>query len=281
MKKIVLLFCAAISVFALNAQVTTPQPSPSISIEQKVGLTDVSLKYSRPAMRGRTVFGNLVPYGKLWRTGANANTVIAFSDDVKIGGTTLKEGAYAIYTKPAADSWEVIFYTDTNNWGTPRKWDEAKVAATTSVSVNKLPFSVESFTIDLNNITNNGANLQIYWENTHIAIPIEVPTENAVLASINTTMAGPSVNDYYAAAVYYLQEGKDLNKAKEWIDLAITKREQPAFWMYRQKSLIHAKLGDKKGAVTAAKESLKLAKEANNNDYVKLNQDSLKEWGAL
>ncbi|NER14039.1 DUF2911 domain-containing protein [Leptobacterium flavescens] len=281
MKKIALFFSFVIAALTVNAQVTTPQPSPTAKIEQKVGLTDVSVTYSRPSMKGRTIFGNLVPYGELWRTGANANTVISFSDDVKVGGQELKAGSYAIFTKPSATSWEVIFYADTNNWGTPGEWDESKVAAKVSANVVKVPFKVESFTIDFNNLGNSGANLEFIWEQAYVAVPFEVPTEKAVLASIERTMSGPSVNDYYSAAVYYLEEGKDLNKAKEWINKAISNREQPAFWMYRQKSLILAKMGDKKGAIAAAKESLKLAKAAPNADYVKLNEDSLKEWGAF
>lgn len=281
MKKIALFLSLVVATVTLNAQVTTPQPSPIATIEQQVGLTDVSLVYSRPSMKGRAIFGNLVPYGKVWRTGANANTIITFSDDVKVGGKQLKKGSYAIYTRPSANSWEVMFYTETNNWGTPGKWDDSKVAAVVTAKVEEVPFNVETFTIDFNNLTNSGAHLEFIWEKAYVAVPIEVPTETAVLASIEKTMAGPSVNDFYAAAVYYLQEGKDLNQAKEWIDKAIANRKEPAFWMYRQKSLIHAKMGDKKGAIAAAKESLELSKKASNSDYVKLNEDSLKEWGAL
>ena len=263
----------------LKAQVKTPAPSPEAKIEQKVGLTDVTVTYSRPSMKGRTIFGDLVPYGSLWRTGANANTVITFSDDVTVGETELKAGSYALFTKPGKTSWDVFFYTDTKNWGTPREWDETKVAASITVEANPIPFDVETFAIDFNNLSNNGAHLEIYWERTYVAVPFTVPTVKKAVASIEAAMAGPSANDYYGAAVYYLQEKKELNKAKEWIDMAIAKRPE-AFWMYRQKSLIHAELGDKKGAIAAAKTSLDLAKKANNPDYVKLNEDSLKEWGA-
>ncbi|NAS29978.1 DUF2911 domain-containing protein [Flavobacteriaceae bacterium R38] len=282
MKKIAVFLCLMVFGVTLNAQVVTPQPSPLAKIEQKVGLTDVTVVYSRPSMKGRTIFGDLVPYGKVWRTGANANTVITFSDNVKIGGKTLEKGSYAIYTKPNANSWEVLFYNATNNWGNPANWEEDKVVASVSAEVHAIPFDVETFTIDFNNLTNNGAHLEILWEKTYVAVPIEVDTKKAVLASIDKTMKGkPSVNDYYSAAVFYLEEGEDIKQAKKWIDLAIANREEPAFWMYRQKSLIYAKMGDKKGAIAAAKESLALAKKANNNDYVKLNQDSLKEWGTL
>ncbi|XLS30507.1 DUF2911 domain-containing protein [Flavobacteriaceae bacterium M23B6Z8] len=279
MKKSVIVALLIMASATITAQVKTPAPSPLSKLEQKVGLTDVTVTYSRPSMKGRTIFGNLVPYGKLWRTGANANTVITFSDDVKVGDQDLKAGSYAIFTKPGEQQWDVIFYSDTNNWGTPREWDEAKVAATVTAEVMPIPFDVETFAIDFNNLTNNGAHLEILWEKTYIAVPITVPTVEKAVASIESTMSGPSANDYYGAAVYYLEEGKDLDKAKEWIDMAIAKRPE-AFWMYRQKSLIHAKMGDKKGAIAAAKTSMELAKKANNADYVKLNEDSLKEWGA-
>ena len=119
----------------INAQLKTPAPSPASKIEQKVGLTDVTVEYSRPSMKGRAVFGNLVPYGKLWRTGANQNTKVTFSDDVTIDGKTLKKGTYAVYTKPGKDAWEVLFYSDANNWGTPQNWDDAKVAVSTTAKV--------------------------------------------------------------------------------------------------------------------------------------------------
>ncbi len=283
MKRITLLVAFVVASFTMSAQVTTPQPSPAAKLEQKVGLTDVTIEYARPGVKGRTIFGNLVPYGKLWRTGANANTKITFSEDVKVDGKELKKGTYAIYSKPSAESWEVIFYADANNWGTPRNWDESKVAASVTGKVYPVPFNVETFTIDINNLSNSGGTLEFIWEKTYVAIPFTVPTDQAVVASIEKAMNGPSAGEYYQAAVYYLQEGKDIGKAKMWIDKAIEIRgkDNPAFWYHRQQSLIYAKSGDKKGAVKAAKRSLELAEKAGNADYVKLNKDSLKDWGAL
>jgi len=282
MKKLLLSAIALCLTFALQAQVTTPQPSPSSKVEQKVGLTDFTLEYSRPSVRGRTIFGDLVPYGKLWRTGANKNTIITFSDDIVFGGTNVKAGSYAIYTTPGESLWEVVLYSDTENWGTPEKWDASKVAAIAKAQVYPIPFNVETFTIDINSITNTGANLEFIWEKTYLAVPMQVPTDDKVLASINEALNGtPKGNDYYAAAVYYLQENKDINQAKEWIDKAISMSEKPQFWQLRQQSLIYAKTGDTQGAIEIAKKSLQGAKEAGNEDYVKLNTDSLKEWGAM
>lgn len=284
MKKLLLIACALVLSMNIKAQVKTPQPSPFSKVEQKVGLTDVTFEYSRPGVKGRTVFGDLVPYGKVWRAGANANTKITFSSDVTVDGQTLKAGTYAIYVTPNIESWEIIFYSDASNWGTPQKWDDSKVAAKTTAQTHDIPFSVETFTIDINNLSNSGGDLEFIWEKTYVGMPFSVPTEDAVMTSIDKTMAGPGANDYYSAAVYYLQEGKDLNKAIGWMDKAIAMRKASSkdgkvpFWMMRQKSLIHAKLGDKKNAIKAAKKSLSLAEDAGNADYVKMNKDSLKEW---
>jgi len=278
MKKIFLFLFVAAVVGTIEAQIKTPAPSPFQKIEQVVGLTEVTLEYSRPAMRGRTIFGGLVPYDKLWRTGANANTKITFSDDVEIGGKALKAGSYAIYTKPSAQSWEVIFYTDSNNGGTPSTWEEEKVAASFNAKVYPLPMDIQSFTMSFDDLTNDSVNLGMMWENVYVGVPIKFHTDKGVSASIDKVMNGPSDRDYYAAAVYYLESDKDINQAKTWIDKAIAMRETPAFFYYRQQSLIYAKSGDKKGAIKAAKTSLKLAREAGNDDFVALNEKSLKVW---
>ncbi|MDP5232097.1 MAG: DUF2911 domain-containing protein [Cellulophaga sp.] len=281
MKKLVLLLFMVSASFSLNAQITTPQPSPAATVKQVVGLTDVTLEYSRPAMRGRTIFGDLVPYNTLWRTGANKNSVITFSNDVIVGGKSLKAGSYAIFSTPGESVWEVTFYSDTENWGTPQNWDASKVAAIVKANPTKLAEKVESFTIAINHLSDNGAHLVISWGDTKVAIPFEVPTDATVTANINKVMNGAGAGDYYAAAVYYLSADKDISKAKEWMDKAMSLTEKPAYWQLRQQSLIYAKAGDKKGAIAAAKKSLAGAQEAKNMDYVKMNTDSLKEWGAM
>ncbi|WBU89305.1 DUF2911 domain-containing protein [Cellulophaga omnivescoria] len=279
MKKIALLLVAVFALTGVQAQIETPQPSPFTKIEQKVGLTDVTLEYSRPSMRGREVFGNLVPYSKLWRTGANKNTIITFSNNVTIGGKEVKAGSYAVFTKPGENTWEVIFYADTNNWGTPRAWDESKVAATINAEVVKMPMKIETFTMTFDDLTSNSAVLGILWEDVYVGAKFEVPTDKTVTDAIAKTMNGPSAQDYYAAAVYYKEAGKDINQAKTWMEKAIGMMEKPAFYQLRQLSLIYAKAGDKKKAIETAKKSLAGSKEAGNADYIKMNEDSLKEWG--
>ncbi|MCF1192691.1 DUF2911 domain-containing protein [Mangrovimonas sp. AS39] len=282
MKKILLSAVGLMLAVSLNAQVSTPQPSPTAKLEQPVGLTQVTLEYSRPGVKGRTVFGDLVPYGKIWRTGANKNSIITFSDDVEVAGYEVKAGSYAIFTKPGESLWEIYLYSDTNNWGNPEKWDESKVVAIAKAQVHPIPFNVETFTMDINNIKSSEATLEFIWEKTYVAVPFTVPTDKKVMASINDALSGsPKANDYYAAAAYYYSENKDIEQAKEWIDKAMSMNEKPQFWQYRQQSLIYAKAGDKDGAIGLAKKSMQAAKEAGNDDYVKMNMDSLKEWGAM
>ena len=242
MKKLFLIACLVAFTYTASAQIEAPQPSPFSKIEQKVGLTDVTLEFSRPGVKGRTVFGDLVPFGKVWRTGANANTKITFSTDVTVNGQTLKAGSYAIYTIPNKDKWEVMFYADSNNWGTPRKWDDSKVVAKASADVIPMPVNIETFTISFDDLTNNSGIIGILWEKTYVGVQFETPTDKGVMASINKVMGGPSANDYYAAAVYFKEQGKDMAQAVKWIDKAIEMtKERPRFWFYRQQSLIHAK----------------------------------------
>jgi hypothetical protein len=285
MKKLLLIALVLTFSFSVNAQVETPQPSPFTKVEQKVGLPDVTLEYSRSGMKGRTIFGALVPYGKTWRLGANANTKITFSDDVTVDGKTLKAGSYAIYTVPNEGSWDVMFYSDATNWGTPQEWDESKVAVKVTAQVYPMPMKIETFTMTFDDLSNDSATLGMLWENAYVGVKFEVPTDSKVSASIDSAMNGPGANDYYSSAVYYLTSGKDINKAKDWIDKAVemTKESERGtpFWFFRQQSLIHAKSGNKKGAIAAAKNSLSGAEKAGNADYVKMNKDSLKEWGAM
>ena len=283
MKKILLIVLVLTFGLNVSAQIQTPQSSPFAKMEQKVGLTDVTLEYSRPSMRGRTIFGDLVPYGKLWRLGANASTKITFSTDVTIGDYKLKAGAYAIYVTPNETSWNVVFYDDTSNWGTPQKWDDSKVVATVNADVYTMPMKIETFTMTFDDLNSGGATLGMLWENVYVGVAFNVPTDNMVLANINDVMNGtPTANDYYAAAVYYLQEGKDIMQAKTWIDKAIDMvGDKVPFWQLRQQSLIYAKAGDTIGAIAVAKKSLAAAEVAGNADYVKMNKDSLKEWGSM
>jgi hypothetical protein len=278
MKKIILGLVLSFLSVGMNSQVKTPQSSPKAVVSQMVGLTEVELEYSRPSAKGRTVFGNLVPFGSMWRTGANANSTISFSEDVVIDGKSLKKGKYAIFTIPKVDSWEVLFYSKTDNWGNPEDWNEADVALRTNVKPEFLNRNVESFTIEINNLDNNFAHLNLIWEKTLVAVKFEVPTQKMAMASIEKTLAGPTAGDYFSSAQYFFQSNGDLNKALEYCNKALELNKDKPFWYTRLKSLIQAKLGDYKGAIETAKVSLLAASNAKNNDYIKMNQDSILEW---
>jgi len=280
MKKFTILFVCILLANLSFAQIQTPQPSPSAKMEQMVGLTTINVEYSRPSMKGREIFGNLVPFGKMWRMGANNNTTISFSDDVMIGGKKLAAGDYALFANPTKNSWEIVFYKDTNNWGLPQKWDESKVALKAKAEVQKMPMTMETFTIVIDELKNDSAAINFLWEDTVAYLTVNVPTEDKTMTSINKVLNGPSANDYYAAASYFLEEGKDINQALKWINKSVEMQENAPFYVLRKKSLIEAKAGKKKDAIAKAKKSLAAAKKAGNQDYVKMNEDSLKEWGA-
>lgn len=271
-----ILFSAGI-LTSVTAQLTIPKASPMAKVEQKIGLTDFKIEYSRPGKNDREIFGKLVPFDEVWRTGANENTKFTTSDAIIFGKDTLKAGTYALYTKPSKDSWDIIFYTEALNWGTPDKWDETKVALRTKAKVIVLPSAVETFTISFDNLETESANLNVTWDKTTASVAFTIPTKSKVQANIDKVMAGPSANDYYSAANFYLTEKKDLNKALEWINKAVVMRAD-AYWILRTKSLIQAELGDKTGAIETAKKSLEGATKNENQGYINMNNASIEEW---
>lgn len=282
MKKVIVLLAFIVVNFAVDAQVKTPQPSPKATVEQIVGLTSVDVVYSRPSAKGRIIFGDLVPFGKVWRTGANENTTVTFSDDVTIDGKSLPKGKYALYTLPKADNWEIIFYKTTDNWGNPEEWKDSDVALRANAKPIMTDRKVETFTIGINNVTSDSADLEISWEKTIVSLKFDVPTQKTAIASITKALSGPTAGDYFSSAQYFYQSNGDLNKALEYVNkaLAMTNKtgDDVPFWYLRQKSLIQAKLNDKKGAIETAKLSLASATKAKNEDYVKMNNDSIAEW---
>ncbi|MDG2174085.1 MAG: DUF2911 domain-containing protein [Flavobacteriaceae bacterium] len=280
MKKYLIIFTLLAFSYSFS-QIKTPQPSPATSMNQMVGLTEIEVEYSRPSMRGREIFGNLVPYGKIWRTGANASTKISFSDDVVINDNKVKAGKYSVFTIPNESEWEFILYNDTSVRGVPGDWDDKNVVLSTMVEMKKLPepISIETFTIFFDALNNNYAVMLMMWDDVYVPVTINVPTRDIVKKNIQEVMSkSPKASDYYAAAVYYMQENADLNMALEWMDKAIEMSEKPQFWQLRQQSLIYAANGDLKGAIRIAKNSLEAAKIAGNQDYVKMNKDSIEEW---
>lgn len=281
MKKVVLsvfVICLAIASMPLQAQISVPAASPAATVKQTVGLVDITVDYSRPGMKGRTIFGDLVPFDKPWRLGANAATKISFSAPAMVGGTELKAGDYAILATPGRSSWTFMFYPyTTGNFGAYLGDGMEPAAKVMAEPASMGDIKIENFTFQFDEITNDGANLWVLWESTAVAIPIKVETDKAVQASIDRVMGGPGAGDYFAAASYYLSEEKNLDQALTWVNKSI-EMGNDRYWVLRAKSLIQAKLGDKTGAIATAKKSLEMAKEAGNMDYVKLNEDSIKEW---
>ncbi|MEA5405910.1 DUF2911 domain-containing protein [Arcicella sp. DC2W] len=255
---------------SLNAQgIKTPAPSPTQTIKQDFALSSIEIVYSRPNIKGRVVFGDLAPFGKLWRTGANAATRVTFGEDVKVGGVALKAGTYVLYTIPNKDEWEVIFNKGINNWGIDGYKAEEDVAKF-KVKPNALAKSVETFTIEIANVTASSADIEVSWEKTSIAIPVTADIDGKISKAIETAMT-VDTRPYFQAASYYFESGKDLNKALAWADKAIEQTPK-AFWIVHLKAKIQAKLGNKAVAIETAKKSIELAKEANNMDYVALNE---------
>jgi len=265
----------------IQAQIKAPRLSPASSLKQTIGLTEIEIDYSRPSKNKRTIFGELVPYDKVWRTGANENTVVKTNEPVIFGKDTLKPGAYSLYTKPTESTWTVIFYSTTDNWGNPQKWEEENIVLSLTAPVKKQTTVTENFEITFDNISTTGANLVMKWDQVMVAVPFEVTTNAQMAEVIETTMAGPSRSDYYAAADYYISNDKDPKQALEWMSKAIemTKEGNP-FWMHRKKSVLQAKLGDYKGAIASAKLSIEGAKLRGYDNYVQANEKSIKEWEA-
>lgn len=258
------LFC---SVYA--QQLITPQPSPTAEIKQNFGLSQIEISYSRPGIKGRKIFGDLVPYGKVWRTGANSATTITFGDDVIVGDKKLTAGKYGLLTIPGEDEWTVIF-TKQLDVTSPAAYKQDQDVARVSVKPYELPFSIESFTINVGDITNNSCKLELMWDNVYVHVPITTDIDTKITAQIKEIMEGDS-RPYFQAALYYIESGKDLNQAVTWLDKAI-QQNPDGFFIYYQKARALAKLGKKQDAIVASNKSIELAKAAKNDDYVALNE---------
>lgn len=277
MKNTLLIVLLAVGLVA-NGQIQTPQASASASVTTTVGLTDVKIDYSRPSAKGRKIFGDattvLVPYGKIWRTAANSGSKITFSDDVNVEGVAVPKGEYTIYTWPGATEWTVSLYKDTKLGANTEKYDKAQEAANFKVKSEKLTEKVETFTINIGDIAadSKSAKVQIAWENTSVKFTITADYDAKVMKSIEAnTKVNP--NNYYNAAVYYLENGKDLKQASEWMNKALEGNPNPQFWQLYQKARIQKGLGDKAGALATSKASWEGAKAANNRDYQMMNEE--------
>lgn len=270
---------AALLVFAsaASAQLQTPAASPFSKIEQKVGLTDITIEYSRPSMKGREIYGGLVPFDAVWRTGANQPTKVTFGGDVVLGGQEIPAGAYALYTIPGEEEWTVIVYQSTELWGS-FGYDQANDQARFTVKPIELAHPVETFTIGFDALRNDSATVFLDWETTRVAFELEVNTREQVLSQIEELKDKPEfqkVNVLFSAGTFYHEAGIELETALQWVSLACEKREQPAYWMYARKARIEADLGMKAEAKASAEKTLELAVAGGNPDYQKIAKDIL------
>lgn len=270
MKKIVAI--AVISMLFLSAgytQITMPAPSPTQTIKQNFGLSSIEVTYSRPGVKERKIFGDLVPYGEMWRTGANAATRIKFADDVTIGGKEVKAGEYALYTIPGENEWEVILNKGVDNGGLAGYTKEEDVTRF-KVKSSQLPAAVETFTINFQNVKPSSTDLTLQWDKTRVAIPISTDIDSKIMAQIDNQINKDN-KPYFQSAMYYMENGKDLNKALTWFDKAIEQNPK-AYWVYHQKANALVKMNKKDEARKIAQKSMEIAKQEKNDDYVRLNE---------
>jgi hypothetical protein len=254
-----------------STKVEFPAPSPACTLKQRIGLTDIEVDYSRPSVKGRDIFGGLVPFDKVWRTGANQATKIIFSTPVKLNGTEIPAGTYALLTIPGKDEWTVIINKGAEQWGAYKYDEKSDIARIKAVPI-KIEGTIDTFTIDFNNIRDDSSILKLAWDKTVVPIKLEVSLVDKVAAQIEAVMASDAKEKpYYQAALFYYNHGLDLQKASKWVDAAIAERD--AHYIVYLKAEILAKLGDKAGAKVAAKHSSELAVKANDTGFVKLNED--------
>jgi tetratricopeptide (TPR) repeat protein len=266
--------CAAAMFMADAQQLKTPAPSTTQTIKQEFGLGSIELSYSRPNMKGRKIFGDLVPYGKVWRTGANAATTLTFSDEVMIGGVKIPAGKYGLLSIPGEAEWTLII-TKQLDVTSPAAYKQENDVVRVQVKPLAMTMSRETFTMQIANITDNGCEIHLMWDRTAVALPVSTDVDSKVMKQIESIMKTDS-RPYFNAAVYYSENGKDLNQAVLWFDKAIEQNPK-AFWIYYQKAKTLAKLGKKSEAMAASMKSMELAKEAKSDDYVALNEKLQKD----
>lgn len=276
--KILTLFTVFIMVLMVNqngnAQVKIPPASSSQTISQSLGISTITLAYSRPNMNGRKIFGGLEPYGKVWRTGANQIPSITFESEVTVAGNKVAPGTYGILTIPNKDKWTIIFTKNNNQWGS-YTYNEAEDLFRFSVIPQLLDKPVETFTISFSDVTPNSAKMNLSWENTLVTFDLGVNEDEQITASIQEAMKGDK-KPYFAAAQYYYKNNKDIQQALDWINRAEGEAPKATYIKY-WKALIQIKAGDKTGAMVTAKKGIEIANEENNDEYIRLNEQVLEQ----
>ena len=275
MRKLFITALAVCTLFIADAQtLTTPQPSPTQTIKQNFGLSSIELSYSRPGIKGRKIFGDLVPFGKIWRTGANNATLLTFADDVTIGGKKIPAGKYGLLSIPEKKNWTLII-TKQTDVTSPAAYKQDQDMVRIEVKTMDMDESMETFTMQFANVKPASCELHIMWDKTEIALPITTDVETKVIAQIDQLMNKDN-RPYFNAAMYYMDNGKDLNQALAWFDKAV-ELQPNAFFIHHQRANCLAKLGRKEEAKAAAEKSKAQAIEQKNDDYVRLNDKLLAE----
>jgi tetratricopeptide (TPR) repeat protein len=260
---------------ASSQQLKIPAASPLQTIKQAFGLSDISIEYSRPGAKGRVVFGDVVPFGKIWRTGANATTKITFGDDVMVEGKDVAAGSYGLYTIPNKDGWEILLYKDLSLGGDVADYKVENELLRFNVKSAVLADKVETFTINIADVTPNSARIELLWEKTRVAFNVTTEIDTKIMKNIDASVTKDG-RPYFQAANYYYETNKDMKTALEWVNKAIEQNPK-AYYIVHLKAKIQNKLKDYSGAIASAQQSMALAREAKSDDYIRLNEKLISE----
>lgn len=271
MKKLFTICSLLLAGTLTQAQVKMPAPSPGQTLKQDFGLASIDVVYSRPVAKGRKVFGDLVPFNEVWRTGANAATLVTFNDAVELAGKKVDSGTYALYTIPNKGSWVIILNKGVKNWGSDGYTADDDVVRVT-VKTEEVKNMVESFTIQFANVKPESCDLQIMWENTMVSVPVKTDVKTTIRTSLESALKNSEKKPYWQAMQFYNEWDNNPAKALQYADLAVQDNPK-AFYMWLYKARLEKATGNKAKAMESSKKSLELAKEAKNNDYVKMNED--------
>jgi hypothetical protein len=273
------LFVAASLVGYAQGGLKLPALSPTAKISQDFSISNIEISYSRPSMRGRKIFGDVVPYGKIWRTGANAATKIKFGEDVEIAGQKIKAGEYAMYSMPDKDQWRIILNTGTGNWGADGYSKENDVARFTVKSI-AMETEVQTFTIDISDITFTTCKIELMWEKTKVVLPVTAHNGEAVETNIDKAINHPQPLPYFQAANYYYETNQKTDIASSYVNKAL-EQDPKAFYIWYLKARIERRKGNNDEAISAAKKSMEMAKgSANEGEYIANNTKLIDEINA-
>ncbi|SHH02839.1 DUF2911 domain-containing protein [Flagellimonas flava] len=271
-----------LSIGQLTAQLKYPKASPASVVEQAVGLSKVTVHYSRPAVRGRSIFGDLVPYGRIWRVGANESTKITLDTAMEVSGKALPKGTYALYAFPESDEWEIAFHNNLSHWGDGRKnYKPEEDLFRISVQPEKIGGHQENFLITFDAISHNSAQMKLIWANTQVVIPFKVDTHAQMEKEISKKLEeSPTAQTYYEAARYLQEQNEDPKRALGYLKKAL-ELGGDTYYFHRVKSLVEAQLGDYRSAIASARKSLKIAANLEKDEFVRMNQKNIVKWEKL